>query len=64
MEQSRLLIAILLSLAVFLAWHFIFGPKEAERQAAKNDAAPAVTQPPAKDQETPYRPVTQKAETE
>jgi len=64
MEQSRLLIAILLSLAVFLAWHFIFGPKEAERQAAKKDAAPAVTQPPAKDQETPYRPETQKAETE
>jgi len=64
MEQSRLLIAILLSLAIFLAWNFIFGPKEAERQAAKKDAAPAVTQPPAKDQETPYRPEAQKPETE
>jgi YidC/Oxa1 family membrane protein insertase len=64
MEQSRLLIAILLCLAVFLAWNFIFGPKEAERQAAKRDAAPAATQPAAKDQETPYRPETQEAETE
>ena len=40
MEQSRLLIAILLSLVVFLAWHFIFGSKEAEQQAAKKAAAP------------------------
>ena len=65
MEQSRLLIAIVLSLVVFLAWHFIFGPKEAERQAAKKAAAPAVTQSqPAKEQETAYRPETEKPETE
>ncbi len=65
MEQSRLLIAIVLSLVVFLAWQFIFSPKEAERQAAKKVAAPAATQPqPVKDQETPYRPETEKPETE
>ncbi len=65
MEQSRLLIAIVLSLVVFLAWQFIFSPKEAERQAAKKVAAPAATQPqPVKDKETPYRPETEKPETE
>jgi len=63
MEQKRLLIAILLSLVVFLAWHFIFSPKEAGRQVAKKTAAPAATQPQAvKEQETPYRPETQKPE--
>jgi len=61
MDQSRLLIAIVLSLVVFLAWQFIFSPKEAERQAAKKVAAPAATQPqPVKDQETPYRSETEK----
>ena len=61
MEQSRLLIAIVLSLVVFLAWHFIFSPKEAERQAAKKVAAPEATQPEAvKEQETPYRPEPEK----
>jgi YidC/Oxa1 family membrane protein insertase len=65
MEQSRLLIAIVLSLVVFLAWHFIFSPKEAERQAAKKAAAPETTQSqPAKEQETPYRPETEKPEAE
>jgi YidC/Oxa1 family membrane protein insertase len=65
MEQSRLLIAIVLSLLVFLAWHFIFSPKEAERQAAKKVAAPEVTQAPAvKEQETPYQPETEKPVTE
>jgi YidC/Oxa1 family membrane protein insertase len=61
MEQSRLLIAILLSLAIFLGWHFIFGQKETERQAAKKVAAPEATQPQAiKEQETPYRPEAEK----
>lgn len=61
MDQSRLLIAIVLSLVVFLAWQFIFSPKEAERQAAKKVAAPAATQPqPVKEQETPYRSETEK----
>jgi YidC/Oxa1 family membrane protein insertase len=65
MEQSRLLIAIVLSLVVFLAWHFIFSPKEAERQTAKKASAPAATQAkPVKDQETPYQPETEKPETE
>ena len=65
MEQKRLLIAILLSLVVFLAWHFIFGPKEAGRQVAKKAAPPAATQPQAvKEQETPYRPETEKTEPE
>jgi YidC/Oxa1 family membrane protein insertase len=65
MEQKRLLIAILLSLVVFLAWHFIFSPKEAGRQVAKKTAAPAATQPQAvKEQEAPYRPETEKPEPE
>ncbi|MEJ2102009.1 MAG: membrane protein insertase YidC [Desulfobacterales bacterium] len=65
MEQSRLLIAILLSLVVFLAWHFIFGAKEAERQAAKKAAPPATTQQqPVKEQETPRQPEAQKPEAE
>ena len=66
MEQSRLLIAILLSLVVFLAWHFIFGSKEAEQQAAKKAATPATTQQqqPVEEQETPRRPEVQKPEAE
>jgi YidC/Oxa1 family membrane protein insertase len=65
MEQKRLLIAILLSLVVFLAWHFLFSPKEAGRQVAEKTAAPAATQPQAvKEQEKPYRPETEKPEPE
>ena len=65
MEQSRLLIAIVLSLIVFLGWHFLFGQKDADRQAAKKVEAPATTPPqPVEGQETPYRPETEKAETE
>jgi YidC/Oxa1 family membrane protein insertase len=41
MEQSRLLLAIVLSLVIFLAWQFIFAPDEAERRQAKKIEAPA-----------------------
>jgi YidC/Oxa1 family membrane protein insertase len=56
MEQSRLLIAIVLSLVIFLAWQFIFAPDEAERRQAKKAEAPAVEEKQAvKDTETPYK---------
>ena len=56
MEQSRLLIAIVLSLAIFLAWQFIFAPDEAERRQAKEVEAPAVEEKQAvKDTEKPYK---------
>jgi YidC/Oxa1 family membrane protein insertase len=65
MEQARLLIAIVLSLVVFLAWHFIFGSKEAGQQAAKEAPAPAATQQqPVKEKETPYKPEAEKPATE
>jgi YidC/Oxa1 family membrane protein insertase len=56
MEQSRLLIAIVLSLAIFLAWQFIFSPDEAERRQAKKVESPAVEEKQAvKDTEKPYK---------
>ena len=56
MEQSRLLIAIVLSLAIFLAWQFIFAPDEDERRQAKKDESPAVEEKQAaKDIEKPYK---------
>ena len=61
MDQSRLLIAIVLSLAVFLVYHFIFSPKEEARQPApKQVEAPAAT----KEQPVPDKPeaVAQKPE--
>ena len=55
MEQSRLLIAIVLSLAIFLAWQFFFAPDEAERRQAKKVESPAVEEKkPVKDTEKPY----------
>jgi len=56
MEQSRLLIAIVLSLAIFLAWQFIFAPDEAERRQAKKVESPAVEEKQAaKETEKPYK---------
>ena len=56
MEQSRLLIAIVLSLAIFLAWQFFFRPDEAERRQAKKVESPAVEEKQAvKDTEKPYK---------
>ncbi len=56
MEQSRLLIAIVLSLAIFLAWQFFFSPDEAERRQAKKVESPAVEEKQAvKDTEKPYK---------
>ena len=55
MEQSRLLIAIVLSLAIFLTWQFFFSPDEAERRQAKKVESPAVEEKQAvKDTEKPY----------
>ena len=56
MEQSRLLIAIVISLAIFLAWQYIFSPDEAERRQAKKVEAPAIEEKQAvKDTEKPYK---------
>jgi YidC/Oxa1 family membrane protein insertase len=56
MEQSRLLIAIVLSLAIFLAWQFFFRPDEAERRQAKKIESPAVEEKQTvKDTEKPYK---------
>lgn len=56
MEQSRLLIAIVISLAIFLAWQFFFGPDEAERQQAKKAESPAVVEKPeVKDSDKPIK---------
>ena len=61
MEQSRLFIAIILSLAIFLAWQFIFVPKEAERRQAKKVESPALDEKQAvKDSEKPYKEATEK----
>jgi len=55
MDQARLLIAILLSLAVFLAWQFIFAPQEDQQPATKKAEAPvAIKEQPVKDQEKAY----------
>lgn len=61
MEQSRLFIAIILSLAIFLAWQFFFAPKEAERREAKKVESPALEEKQAvKDSEKPYKEATEK----
>jgi YidC/Oxa1 family membrane protein insertase len=56
MDQARLLIAIILSLAVFLVWSFFFAPEKTDQKQAKKVEAPtpAQEQPVAvKDQEKP-----------
>jgi YidC/Oxa1 family membrane protein insertase len=61
MDQARLLIAIVASLAVFLAWHFIFNPQEDKQQAAKKVEAPAATkEQPVQEKEKPYTAETEK----
>jgi YidC/Oxa1 family membrane protein insertase len=63
MDQARLLIAIVLSLVVFLAWQFIFAPKGAERQAQKKVETPAVAkEQPAQETEKPYTEEAEKIE--
>jgi YidC/Oxa1 family membrane protein insertase len=57
MEQSRLLLAIVLSLIIFLAYQFFFAPTPPPQQPAKTAETPAATQDqPAKDsdQAKPY----------
>ena len=41
MEQSRLLLAIVISLVIFLAWQFFFAPPPPEQQPVKKAEAPA-----------------------
>jgi YidC/Oxa1 family membrane protein insertase len=61
MEQSRLLIAIVLSLVIFLAWQFIFSPKEDQRRQAKKVEAPAVEEKQApKEAAKPYKEAVEK----
>jgi YidC/Oxa1 family membrane protein insertase len=56
MEQSRLLIAIVLSLVIFLAWQFIFGPDLAKQRQAKKAESPAVAEKQTvKEPEKPYK---------
>jgi len=63
MDQARLLIAIVASLVVFLAWHFIFSPQEDKQQAAKKVEAPAATkEQPVQEKEKPYTPETETIE--
>ena len=51
MEQSRLLLAIVLSLIIFLAYQFFFAPSPPQQRPAKKDDTPAATQDqPAQDQ--------------
>lgn len=57
MEQSRLLLAIVISLVIFLAWQFFFAPPPSEQQPAKKAETPASAkeQPvQEKDQAKPY----------
>ncbi|MGD8882395.1 MAG: membrane protein insertase YidC [Desulfobacterales bacterium] len=61
MDQARLLLAIVLCLVVFLAWHFIFSPQEVQRQTAKKAEAPAETKAqPVQEKEKPYTEKTEK----
>ncbi len=63
MDQARLLIAIVLSLVVFLLWHFIFNPQETQQQTAKKVEAPAVEkEKPVQEKEKPYTPEIEKIE--
>ena len=63
MDQARLLIAIVLSLVVFLAWHFIFSPQEDQQQATKKVEAPAATkEQPVAEKEKPFIEETKKIE--
>ncbi len=62
MDQARLLIAIVLSLVVFLAWHF-FWPQKDQQQAPKKVEAPAATEEQAvQEKQKPYTAETEKIE--
>ena len=62
MDQARLLIAIVLSLVVFLAWHF-FWPQEDRQQATKKVEAPVATkEQPVQEKEKPFTKETEKIE--
>jgi YidC/Oxa1 family membrane protein insertase len=64
MDQARLLIAIVLSLAVFLAWHFYSSYQEkAQQQATKKVEAPAAkNEQPVPQKEKPYTEAPKKIE--
>ena len=57
MEQSRLLLAIVISLLIFLAWQFFFAPQPPQRPPAEKAKTPVATQEKPvqdKDQAQPY----------
>jgi YidC/Oxa1 family membrane protein insertase len=56
MEQSRLLLAIVLSLIIFLAYQFFFAPAPQQQPAKKAETPAAIQEQPAqdKDQAQPY----------
>mgnify|MGYP000517748130 CR=1 FL=1 len=56
MEQSRLLLAIVLSLIIFLAYQFFFAPPPQQQPAKKAETPAAIQEQPAqdKDQAQPY----------
>ncbi|MGD2184485.1 MAG: membrane protein insertase YidC, partial [Desulfobacterales bacterium] len=61
MDQARLLIAIVLSLLVFLVWHFVFNPQQQPQRAAKKVEAPAAEkEQPVQEKEKPYIAETEK----
>ena len=72
MDQARLLIAIALSLVVFLVWSLFYGPERPEQQQEKKVEAPAPAQEqpvavkdqekPVQEKETPVTPATEKIE--
>ena len=64
MEQSRLLLAIVISLLIFLAWQFFFAPTPPQQPAQKADTPAETPQQPdqAKEQVKPYTPESKPAD--
>ena len=60
MDQSRLIIAIVLSLVVFLVWHFIFSPQETQQTAKKVEAPAEKKEQPVPEEGKPYAEKTEK----
>ena len=64
MEQSRLLLAIVISLLIFLAWQFFFAPTPPQQPAQKADTPAETQQHPdqAIEQVKPYTPESKPAD--
>jgi len=63
MEQARLVIAIVLSVLVFLAWQFFFVDKEADQKSASQTAQPPAQEEPVRAAQ-PYLEGTQKVQSD